>query len=136
MTTQPQPEKITAAEIRELFADIRAELADLREELHTIREGLKTAAAPVPAAGTFAEMEISEIVKTYDDSGKPSYKAKGAPYQKFGVRVWDEILPALDIDPATLNPGPNALPAPIRARVLMAVNESGQQTPRKVIGKA
>jgi len=50
------------------------------------------------------------------------------------VRVWDEILLALDIDPANLKPGTNQIKA-IRARVQMKVNESGQPAPEKVTGK-
>ena len=134
MTTQP--DRITAAEIRELFAELRAELATLDAKLEAMRGGLQQAATP-PAVGTFGEMMIDSIVMTYDDAGKPAYKAKGAPYQKHGVRIWDEVLPALGIDPATLKPGPNAI-EPIRARVQMnAPTEEGKTAqPRKVTGKA
>ena len=136
MTTQPQPDRITAAEIRELFAEIRAELAHLDAKIEAMRGGLQTAATP-SAVGTFGEMMIDSIVMTYDDAGKPAYKAKGAPYQKHGVRVWDEVLPALGIDTASLKPGPNTI-EPIRARVLMnAPTEEGKTAqPRKVTGKA
>jgi len=134
--TPTQPDRITATETRQLFAELHTEIAELRAELHTIREALHTAATP-PAVGTFSEMMIDSIVMTYDDAGKPAYKAKGAPYQKHGVRVWDEVLPALGIDPATLKPGPNTI-EPIRARVLMnAPTEEGKTAqPRKVTGKA
>ena len=135
-TTQPQPDRITAAEIRELFDELRVEINGLKAEIHAMRGGLQTAATP-PAVGTFSEMMIAEIIMTYDDNGKAAYKAKGAPYQKHGVRVWDEVLPTLGIDPATLTPGPNTI-EPIRARVLMnAPTEEGKTAqPRKVTGKA
>jgi len=135
--TPTQPDRITAAEIRELFAELHTEIAELRAELHTIREALHTAATP-PAVGTFAEMMIDCIVMTYDDAGKPAYKAKGAPYQKHGVRVWDEVLPALGIDPAALKPGPNPITPAIRARVQMNPSTEDGKTaqPRKVTGKA
>jgi malate synthase len=131
-----QPQDITAAEIRELFAELHTEIAELRAELHAMRGGLQTAATP-PAVGTFGEMMIDTIVMTYDDAGKPAYKAKGAPYQKHGVRIWDEVLPTLDIDPAALKPGPNAI-EPIRARVQMnpPTEEGKTAQPRKVTGKA
>ena len=137
MTTPNQPaDRITAAEIRELFAELRAEIATLDAKIETMRGGLQTAATP-PAVGTFVEMQIDSIVMTFDDNGKAAYKAKGAPYQKHGVRIWDEVLPTLGIDPANLKPGPNALPTPIRARVLMNQPEEGKTAqPRKVTGRA
>lgn len=142
-TTPTQPDRITAQEIRDLFKnqnqqahELRLEIAELRAMIETMRGGLQTAATP-PAVGTFGEMMIDSIVMTYDDAGKPAYKAKGAPYQKHGVRVWDEVLPALGIDPASLKPGPNTID-PIRARVLMnaPTEESKTAQPRKVTGKA
>lgn len=144
MTTPTQPDRITAAEIRELFAELNQNISalmfrvsDIESALEAMRGGLQTAATP-PAVGTFGEMIIDSIVMTYDDAGKPAYKAKGAPYQKHGVRIWDEVLPALGIDPATLKPGPNAITPAIRARVLMnAPTEEGKTAqPRKVTGKA
>lgn len=141
-----QPDRITAQEIRDLFAGMTEDvermerrllgkIEALTEELEAMRGGLQTAATP-PAVGTFGEMVIDTIVMTYDDAGKPAYKAKGAPYQKHGVRVWDEVLPALGIDPASLKPGPNTI-EPISARVLMnAPTEEGKTAqPRKVTGK-
>ena len=137
MTTPTQPDRITAAEIRELFAEIRAEIATLDAKIEAMRGGLQTAANP-PAVGTFAEMMINSIVMTFDDAGKPAYKAKGAPYLKHGVRIWDEVLPTLGIDPATLKPGPNAITPAIRARVLMnpPTEEGKTAQPRKITGKA
>ncbi len=147
-TPTPTNDRMTAAEIRELFNMLRGEIEQntieingVIAELHAMREGLTIAAAkPAPAVGTFAEMQIETIVMTYDDNGKPAYKAKGAPYQKHGVRVWDEVLPALGIDPASLKPGPNAQTPPITARVLMGetTDDNGQPrtSPRKVTGKA
>lgn len=142
-TAQPQPDRITAQEIRELFEGVNDHIAKLYAEIHrahelleAMRNGLQTAATP-PAVGTFGEMVIDTIVMIIDEKGT-SYKAKGTPYQKHGVRVWDEVLPALGIDPASLKPGPNVLPEPIRARVLMnAPTEEGKTAqPRKVTGKA
>ena len=134
-TTNPA-DRITAAEIRELFAELRAEIATLDAKIETMRGGLQTAAT-APAVGTFGEMQIDTIIVGTDDNGKTTYKAKGAPYQKHGVRIWDEVLPTLGIDPANLKPGPNTLPTPIRARVLMNQPEEGKTAqPRKVTGRA
>jgi len=142
-TPTPAPDRITAAEIRELFTqmenrfdELATEMLEVKSELHAMRGGLQTAATP-PAVGTFGEMIIDSIVMTYDDAGKPAYKAKGAPYTKHGVRIWDEVFPNLGIDPATLKPGPNEI-EPIRARVLMNPPQEDGKTaqPRKVTGKA
>jgi len=151
MTTPTQPTtpaEAFRAEIRAAFdsqadsiAELRADLETLIEEVKQIRAGLQTAATPpAPALGTFAEMMIEIIVMGYDDNGKPTYKAKGAPYQKHGVRVWDEVLPLLGIDPASLKPGPNPQSPAVAARVLIGetTREDGSkgQGPRKVTGKA
>ena len=133
-TTTPQPDRITAQEIRELFADLRGEIEELREEVRQIKGGLATASQPAPQVGTFSEMIIDTIVMTYDDNGKPAYKGLGAPFQKFGVRIWDEVLPIF-ADPATLKPGKNAI-QPTPARVLMNTPEEGKTAqPRKITGK-
>ena len=79
-------------------------------------------------------MIIDTIVMTYDDNGKPAYKGLGAPFQKFGVRIWDEIIPQF-VDPATLKPGKNPI-TPTPARVLMNTPEEGKTAqPRKITGK-
>jgi len=147
--TQPTPAEAFREEIRAAFEHLetiitenRVEIAELRATLETMREGLKQAASqPAAPAGTFSEMMIDNIIMTTDDNGKPAYKAKGAPYQKHGVRVWDEVLPLLGIDPASLKPGPNPQSQPIPARVLMGETtnrETGEKGvgPRKVTGKA
>ncbi len=142
MTTPNQPtprtDRITAAEIRALFEGVHIEISELRAELAQMREGFTIAAQPAPAtnSGQFTEMMIDSIIMTYSDKGEPAYKATGAPYNKFGVRVWPETLPILGIDPAALKPGPNPQPAPIPARVLMNQPEEGKTAqPRKVTGK-
>jgi hypothetical protein len=144
MTTPTTPQQQAEQFREELRADIvaiLAELAELRADIVAIREGLTRASQPATATqpGNFAEMEIDAIIMSYDDNGKPTYKAKGAPYIKHGVRIWDEIIPRLDIDPASLKPGANPLPQPVRARVLMGetTREDGTKapSPRKVTGK-
>jgi len=132
--TTPQADRITASEIRELFDELRVELNGVKAELHAMRGGLQQAAT-APAGGTFSQMIVETIVMTYDDNGKPAYKGLGAPFQKFGVRIWDEILPQF-VDPATLKPGKNAI-TPTAASVLMNTPEEGKTAqPRKVTGKA
>lgn len=140
--TPAQKAELFRDELREELAEIKseihsqgAELINIRAEIEAIRSGLTTASQPAPAAGTFGEMMITSIIMTYDDAGKPAYKATGTPYNKFGVRVWDEVLPLLGIDPAELKPGPNPQ-AEIRARVLMKVNDEGKPAPQKITGKA
>ena len=142
MTTPTTPDRITAQEIRDLFAGMSEEIDELRDRIvsmnnfmHTMREGLQQAATP-PASqvGTFKDMLIDTIVMTYDDNGKPAYKGLGAPFQKFGVRIWDEILSQF-VDPATLKPGKNTI-TPTPARVLMnEAKDDKPAQPRKVAGK-
>jgi hypothetical protein len=165
MTTTPQPDRITAAEIRELFKavyfrldqaeatketqaeelraeieELRAEIEELRAEVHAMRGGLQQAATPPAQVGTFGEMEINSILKSIDKKNKINYTATGAPYSKWGVRVWDEVLPLLGIDPATLEFGNNTITPAIRARVLLGetTNKETGKTgigPHKVTGK-
>lgn len=133
-TPTTQPDRITATEIRELFADLRGEIEELRAEVRQMKSGLITASQPAAPVGDFREMMIDTIIMTYDDNGKPAYKATGTPYQKFGVRIWDEVLPQF-VDPATLKPGKNPI-NPTPARVLMNTPEEGKTAqPRKVTGK-
>ncbi len=134
-TPTTQPDRMTAAELRAAFDLLHVEIAELRADIAQMKSGLQTAAQPAPAST--AEMQIDSIIMTTDDNGKPAYKAKGAPYQKHGVRVWDEVLPALGINPETLKPGQNAITPAIRARVQMnpPTEEGKTAQPRKVIGK-
>lgn len=154
-TTQPTPAQQAEAfreEIRAAFANLdlriynlsaendstRHDLETLISAVGTITAGIQHAATATPPtqSGQFTEMIIDNIIMTYSDKGEPAYKATGTPYNKFGVRVWPETLPTLGIDPASLKPGPNPQPAPIKASVLMQVNEEGKASPRKVTGKA
>ena len=141
-TTQPTQTPAQAAEQfrSELRADLEllhVEIAEIRADLAQMRDGLTHASQPATAAvANFSEMMLDNIIMTYDDKGKPTYKATGTPYNKFGVRVWPETLPALGIDPLSLKPGPNAQ-TPITARVLMQISEeTGKSNPRKVTVKA
>ncbi len=136
MNVQSQPEKITAAEIRELFAELRAELESLRAELHTFRNGV--AAASEKPQTNYRDFVADEIIMGYDDAGKPTYKAKGIPFAKFGVRIWDEVLPILGVDATTLKPGSNKVQIAVRAEMVETVDGEGRvkSNPRKIIGRA
>lgn len=140
MSNPTQPDRITAAEFRELFAELRTEIAHLDAKIEAMRAGLQTAATP-PAVCTFGEMDITAIVKSIDKKDKINYTAIGAPYNTFGVRVWDEVLPVLGIDPEELKFGNNPITPGIRARVLLG-ETTNQKTgkvgigPHKVTGKA
>ena len=82
---------------------------------------------------------VDDLTMTYDDKGKPAYKAKGGRYAKFGVRVWPEVLPLLGIDAATLKPGPNAVDLMVRAELAETTDkDTGEKSmnARKVIGLA
>lgn len=144
-TTQPA-DKITPAELRQQFDDLHSEIDSIRHDLETlisavgtITAGIQHAATATPPAmsGTYTTMMIESITMTTDDTGKPAYKAIGAPYTKFGVRIWPETLPALGIDPAALKPGPNRSEIPLAARVLMNdAKDDKPAQPRKITGRA
>jgi hypothetical protein len=132
--TPTQPEKITAAELRAELAAIRQDVNLIKDTIATLAHGILTAGSQAQQVqtGTITDMIADCIVMTYTDAGEPAYKLTGTPYNKFGVRVWPEVLDTL---PHTdLKPGKNPIP-PLKVRVLMATNDAGKSTPRKVIGK-
>ncbi len=136
MTTQPNPDKMSAAELRAALAAITSRLDSIEAQFAAMGQGLRTAASSAP---TYQDFDADTILMTFDDNGKASYKVKGVPFKKFGVRVWDEILPELGIDPAQLKPGPNPIKVRVRALMTEATNtETGAVTmqPKKIIGKA
>jgi len=117
---QPQPERMTAQELREAFQHQNERMDQLTEQLSTVTETLNELLeklaqlprpVPAPAAATSAGMEIipiHTISLTYDQKGQPIYHAMGGKYSRFGARIWPEVLPLLGVDPLTLRPGPNA----------------------------
>jgi hypothetical protein len=111
-------------------------LQELLTEIKALRAAiLELASAPAPQvqpaaatpAGELVTFEMTEIVYSIDDNGKNCYKARGPLFPQFGIRVWDEVLPKLGIDPKTLEPGPN----PFAAQVIAI---KGEMYPKKVIG--
>jgi hypothetical protein len=132
-TKVPSVDKMTPAELRQAFQALAERLDQIEAEISALRDGL-AAAASQPAAAPTAPGQTVDFVATVllvgmDDNGQPTYKAKGGPYMKFGVRVWPEVLPELGLDPASLKPGPN----PVNLHVLALMGDKG---PRKVIGLA
>lgn len=132
-TKNPPPDKMTPAELRGAFQALTERLDQIEAEITALRDGLAAAVtqpqtAPAPAGQT-VDFFATILLVGMDDNGQPTYKAKGGPYMKFGVRIWPEILPELGIDPATLKPGPN----PVNLHVLALMGDKG---PRKVIGLA
>lgn len=139
MTTQT--DRITPEEFRAEIGALHAEIASLHADLAALRDGLKAAAATAPArnGSTYQDIVITEIILGYDDKGQPTYKGKGIPYQKFGIRIWPEILPTLGIDPTALKPGANPIePLTVRAEMVEITTETGETrtTPRKIISLA
>jgi hypothetical protein len=125
-------EKITAAELRAALQSLTERLDQIEANIISLRDGLAAAAtqsAAIQPAGETISLDVSLLLMSYDDNGHPVYKAKGGQYQKFGVRVWPEILPALGVNPASLKPGPNAVS-------LHLVALMGEKGPRKVIALA
>jgi hypothetical protein len=139
MTAQPAPDKMTAQELRDQFHQLFQEMEQLRADFENMRAGLMNAASRQNAGTeTYKDFDASEILLSYDDKGQPTYKIKGVPFSKFGVRVWPEVLPDLGIDPDTLRPGPNLFRCKVRALMFEATSEAGtlSMQPKKIIGKA
>ena len=111
--------------------------APIAETLSRIAEALsRPAQVAAPAAVSsqaqfapdgYVDFPATSITLAHDDNGQAVYKIKGDRYNKFGVRVWPEILPQLGIDVDQLKPGPNPFGAVVRALM-------GEKGPRKVIG--
>lgn len=70
------------------------------------------------------------IVTVHDDDQDRSYRIRGYPFRRFGVRVWPEVLPQLGLDPRELRPGANAVSVKVRAEL----DEHGK--PKKIVGPA
>lgn len=155
-TPTPQPERISAAEIREEFEKIHKELDilgemifNLSQAVTTITQGLQhaaTASQPAPAVGPSETMLAETLIYSIDDNGKPAYKLRGGRYSKNGVRVWPEVLKTLFEDLTKLQPGPTAINPPVLVAVELATRpgradlgeDPAQQVQyaRKVIGRA
>ena len=135
------PDKMTPAEIRQRFDELDSRIDALGEAIATMTAGLQHAATATATPGTFGEMMIDSILCNVDRTGKHNYMALGVPYKKYGVRIWEEVLPGLGLDPAMIPPGLYTIETPIPARVLLGetVNQKTGITgigPRKVTGKA
>jgi hypothetical protein len=82
--------------------------------------------APKPAdhsngGGQYKEFQASQLIKTFDDSGKMLIKIKGGQYEKFGVPVYEEDFDALGIDLDELKPGSH----PFNHRVKAVLKDDG-----------
>ena len=76
---------ITLEQLQKTFSAILERLDGLENELTALREGLAVAAAPPSTQdGQTVEFLATEIILGYSDEGKPTYKAKGGRYMKFG----------------------------------------------------
>jgi len=126
-------DKMTPAELRRAFQALTERLDQIEAEITALRDGLAAAASQPQTAsasvGQTVDFVATILLVGMDDNGQPTYKAKGGPYMKFGVRIWPEVLPELGIDPGTLKPGPNQ----VNLHVLALMGDKG---PRKVIGLA
>ena len=139
-TATTNTDRITATELRDLFAQLTAQIAALAADVADLDVALNlraaaaapapVATAPAPAApGDYVDFAAESLVLNYNDDGGPAYKIKGGRFSKFGVRVWPEVLPDLAVQPEALHPGTN----PFTARVRAVMGDKG---PTKVIGLA
>jgi hypothetical protein len=152
--TTPTPTPTAAEqfreEIRKEFDELNAaisnlmfQVTDLRADLSQIRDGLSQAAQPTARAssGQTKTFLATAICHSVDDNGKDSFKVRGGPYARNGVRIWPEVLPLLGLDAATLPHGVTTLETPINVLVEMhdytaPDTHETRVTPYKIIGKA
>lgn len=118
------------AEANQTVVETWSRIAEVLSRPAQIAAPAATSSQPQPAPdGNYIDFPATSITLAHDDNGQAVYKIKGDRYNKFGVRVWPEILPALGIDVDQLKPGPNPFGAVVRALM-------GEKGPRKVIGLA
>ena len=159
MDTQPQPDKITAAEIRELFAETQGEIETLTNRLEQAIEKMTSAvniindarrqveiirqsSQPAPQVGATETMQAKRMIRSRAN-GKWYYKMQGGRYHQRGVTVWDEVLKDIGIDPKEIawdDQDGYTFPTPIN--VVMALKEYTDDagivkiTPQKITGRA
>lgn len=119
-----------------ILSDILQSLQASANLVETLIQSLATRQSAQPAATPAGDQPghstfvATEIIMGYTDNGEPTYKLIGAPYVKYGVKAWPEVLPLLGIDETTLHPGRN----PIDPTAVKCLN--GEKWPKKVIGLA
>ncbi len=96
--TTPTPADLFRAEIRQQFADLHMQIQELSGQIETIREGLNHASQPAPAASGQTQKFIVTRIERETRKNKNYYRAFGPLYPKFGVKIWDEVFPALGFD--------------------------------------
>lgn len=79
----------------------------------------------------YVDFEIDTITSSTDDNGRPVFKGRGHPYEKYGVRIWPEVFQRLGVNVEDLVAGENQI-HPVYARCVL--NENGN--PRKIVGIA
>jgi len=146
----PEP-TITLEQLRTMLVSLHQRMDGIEAALSSVRDGLAQAATPAPAgtpnstspgtpnstspdtpAGKTVTYIAEDIIFSYDDNGQPIYRARGGAYGKFGVRVWPEVWPNLNLglDLKKLKPGANPLPKKVVLRVM------GAKGALKVVGLA
>jgi hypothetical protein len=142
---QPTPQMQALNQIAENTAVTIAMLSDILQVMQSASNAADAliklmqrpaAAAQQPAASTgsdpatFSTFVATELIMGYTDDGQPTYKLIGTPWTKYGIKVWPEVLPTIDIDVASLRPGRNTI-VPVNVKAL-----NGDKYPKKVIGPA
>ena len=140
--TPTTPDRMTAAELRAAFERLDEEMNhqlelinQVKSQLDTLTAGIQTAASASTQphdSGEWVTFPMETLTLSTDEQGKPTYKARGGQFTKFGVRIWPEVLPALGLNFSSLAPGMNQINPPVMVRALLG--DTGQ--PRKVTGKA
>ncbi|HLO29407.1 MAG TPA: hypothetical protein VK249_09745 [Anaerolineales bacterium] len=143
-----QPDKVTATELRQQISEIFGELEQLRadviqltEQIQAMRQGLQTAASR-PAAQTAGQTITIPVTRIEREKRKGTYyyRMLGGPYTKHGIRVWPEVLEAMNLDKLEYDKQDEHRfnPALICLALVEEYESNGETKtgPQKIIGKA
>lgn len=120
----------TSVEASQPLAETVSRIAEALSRPAQVAAPAAASSQPQPVRnGNYIDFPATSITLAHDDDGKAVYKAKGEGFNKYGVRIWPEVLPLLGVDVDQLKPGPNSFGAVVRALM-------GEKGPRKVIGLA
>lgn len=102
MTGKP-PADADKEEIMEMYAILRNKVMLGYEEQITNRVQLPLKQKYVAQSGDTAETFDFTSIRSVSEGGKRSFFLKGAPFVKYGVRVFPNVLSSAGIDPESIN---------------------------------
>jgi hypothetical protein len=118
-----------AALYRQLAGDDQPRAVETKEAANFQSPTIRQEQGHASNGGEFIDLDVEEIsFEVHPKSGEIIGKAKGGPYKKYGVPVYQEMLATFGYDLETLRPGQHET-FKERVRVLMKEGK-----PYKVVG--